>query len=347
MRRLLALLLLAAPPLWAGSPAFTGSARLISTDVPQSDADSLIRLYQMTAGDSWTDKTNWLKTATVASWTGITVTAGRITRVQKITKNLVGSTSGWVLPGGLVDVILNTNAGLTGDLTTWTIPDTLDTLYVYLTGLSGDLSAWVPPVGLLTLNLNNTSITGDISGWTLPTGLQYLYVNNTALSGDVSGWTLPASLLGLRLNSTSVTGDVSGWAWPAGLATLNLSTSALSGDISGWVIPGLSIFDASASSISGVPDLSACTGAIIAVQNCALTQANVDAWLAAIYVRRAGITFASTSINLSGTNAAPSGVYQDGDPPTTGLEYAYELCNDPEAEGFHDWAITWTGGSCS
>jgi len=48
------------------------------------------------------------------------------------------------------------------------------------------------------------------------------------------------------------------------------------------------------------------------------------------------------SIGYGGTNAAPSGTYQDGDPPTTGKEYIYELENDPETEGFNVWAITYT-----
>jgi hypothetical protein len=76
-------------------------------------------------------------------------------------------------------------------------------------------------------------------------------------------------------------------------------------------------------------------------QNCGLSQADVDAVLAAIYARRASFTATAPSLNISGTNADPSGVYQDADPPTTGLEYVYELRNDPEAEGFKKWTITY------
>jgi len=47
-------------------------------------------------------------------------------------------------------------------------------------------------------------------------------------------------------------------------------------------------------------------------------------------------------MRIGGTNATPSGVYQDGDPPTTGKEYIYELENDPESEGFRLWEIDYT-----
>jgi hypothetical protein len=79
-------------------------------------------------------------------------------------------------------------------------------------------------------------------------------------------------------------------------------------------------------------------------QNCGLLEADVDAVLAAIYARRASFTYATPSLNVGSDNEAPSGIYQDGDPPTTGLEYVYELANDPESEGFNTWVITYNGG---
>jgi hypothetical protein len=72
-----------------------------------------------------------------------------------------------------------------------------------------------------------------------------------------------------------------------------------------------------------------------------LIQASVDAVLAGIYTDRATYLYATPELDLLGYgNATPSGIYQDADPPTTGLEYKYELINDPEAEGFNKWDIT-------
>jgi len=77
-----------------------------------------------------------------------------------------------------------------------------------------------------------------------------------------------------------------------------------------------------------------------------LIEADVDALLAGIYADWASFTYATPSLDIAGdSNAAPSGVYQDGDPPTTGLEYVYELANDPETTGNETWTITYEGGS--
>ena len=57
---------------------------------------------------------------------------------------------------------------------------------------------------------------------------------------------------------------------------------------------------------------------------------------------RANYTRTGLTLLIHGSNASPSGIYQDGDPPTTGKEYAYELENDPESEGFNTWAITYS-----
>lgn len=73
----------------------------------------------------------------------------------------------------------------------------------------------------------------------------------------------------------------------------------------------------------------------------ALTQAVVDGILADLYAGGAGFTYNTPTLNVGGTNAAPSGTYQDADPPTTGMEYIWELVN---AFSKH-WTITYNGGS--
>jgi hypothetical protein len=84
------------------------------------------------------------------------------------------------------------------------------------------------------------------------------------------------------------------------------------------------------------------TSIALEVSGLALLQAVVDTIVADIYAGRMGYTFATPTLNVGGTNAAPSGVYADEDPPITGKGFIYELVNDPEAEGFKKWAITYT-----
>ena len=51
-------------------------------------------------------------------------------------------------------------------------------------------------------------------------------------------------------------------------------------------------------------------------------------------------THATPVGNIGGTNATPGGVYQNANPPTTGLEYKHVLVNDGNTEGFNKWAWT-------
>jgi hypothetical protein len=71
---------------------------------------------------------------------------------------------------------------------------------------------------------------------------------------------------------------------------------------------------------------------------CGITQDNVDNLLLALYTYRAtgkGLTFSVPT--------APSGTYQDPSPsaPSSGKEYEYILENDPNAEGFLPWTISY------
>lgn len=74
----------------------------------------------------------------------------------------------------------------------------------------------------------------------------------------------------------------------------------------------------------------------------AYTQAQLDELLQYIYTYRAQWTASAPLLHIGGSNPAASGTYADQDPPTTGKAYIYELVNDPEAEGFSLWAITYT-----
>lgn len=164
-------------------------------------------------------------------------------------------------------------------------------------------------------------------------------------------------------NSTTITdGNVAATAHEyavAGAYTLTISNfsvityfnisgqSTISGDISGWTLPASLVnFRIFNTGVSGAPSTASAQAIIqYQYQNCSLSQADVDAVVQSIYDRRASFTAATPALNIGGTNATPSGTYQDGDPPTTGLEYVYEIANDPETEGFNTWTVTYNGGT--
>ncbi len=210
-------------------------------------------------------------------------------------------------------------------------------------GVIGDIGGWKLPTSLATLKLHNTVLTGDVSSWVLPAPLSMFY-GSAGLSGSLTSWVLPAGLAYLVLPSCGVSGDIGGWVLGASLLQVRLNNTGVSGSIAAWVIPAtMTMLRVYSTTVSGAPIFtSAVALADFQYQDCALSQAMVDAILAAMWARRMSFTNAAPAANLGGTNANPSGVYADPSPadPTTGLEYKYCLVNDPKAEGFNKWAIT-------
>ncbi len=254
-----------------------------------------------------------------------------------------GDLSNWVFPSMLTDLRLNLNS-FSGDISSWVLPSDLTHLYLYDNSFEGDLSSWVLPSALFRLYLHSNSFSGDLSSWVIPSALIDLRLSLNSFSGDLSSWVLPSELTVLQLYTNSFEGDLSSWVLPSALLRLYLHSNSFSGDLSSWVIPSALIdLRLYANSFSAGPSVSSAVALTdYSILNNGLSEAAVDAILLAIYTRRAAFTHATPVLDISGTNATPSGVLQDGDPPTTGLEYVYELRNDPESEGFYVWDITYT-----
>lgn len=136
----------------------------IVTDVPQTECEALVALYNSTNGAGWTNKDNWLVSTVVGDWFGITVSSRRVIRIDLYSNNLVGM-----------------------------IPSEIDSL-INLQGLSlntNQLSGAIPPeLGSLTnlqeLSLNSNQLSGSIP----PelgnlTNLQYLYLYSNQLAGSI------------------------------------------------------------------------------------------------------------------------------------------------------------------
>ena len=77
------------------------------------------------------------------------------------------------------------------------------------------------------------------------------------------------------------------------------------------------------------------------LENMGLPDATVDAILMDIYAGLAGFTAAAPTLTIGGTNAAPSGTYQDPPgAPASGLEAVWEMTHDDKP-----WTVAATGGS--
>jgi hypothetical protein len=177
------------------------------------------------------------------------------------------------------------------------------------------------PARVTTLSIGGCPlITGDLSD--VPAGVTYLSVYGCPrITGDLSD--VPARVTTLSVsNCPLITGDLSDV--PAGVTILYA-----------YVAPSISPVG-----IQHLTDISD-----IRIDSNNYSTSVVDSVLLAMYNSRMGFTAAAPSLQIGGTNAAPSGTYQNADPPTTGLEYVYKLVNDPDGDGHRKWAISWTGGS--
>ena len=189
------------------------------------------------------------------------------------------------------------------------------------------------PTGLTSLTLYNLAgLTYNANTNPLPTGLTYLYLSSLAgLTYNANTNPLPTGLTSLTLISLAgLTYNANTNPLPTGLTSLYLySLAGLTWEIkSGAAWPT----GATAAVITGCPSVT-CTAwtdnSIRSIQaENAYSQANVDAFLNAIWANKANFTYAAPTLDLlGGSNAAPSGIYQYNATPTTGKEKAYALVN--------------------
>jgi len=155
---------------------------VVPVDVPQSEVDALIYLFETTNGGSWTTNTNWLTSTTVGTWHGITVVGGHVTQVNLNGNNVIGTVNGSTFFAGLpslTHLYLYANATLAFNCALSDLPASMAWLDLYntdsvITGALSDL-----PATMTDLYLYNTDsvITGALSD--LPATLVYLYLSNT------------------------------------------------------------------------------------------------------------------------------------------------------------------------
>ena len=185
---------------------------------------------------------------------------------------------------------------------------------------SVDVSAWRPTefrLFSMPAGYAGTFDSADVSAWT-PTTLQINTMPagyaGTFDSADVSAWTpttLQINTMPAGYAGTFDSADVSAWTPTTFLlqsmpvATYTIIITA--GSLSGWT-----------------------TTVTLQFHSNLLSQAQVDQILSDMWTAFATRTVAAGSLNVGGTNSAPSGLLQAANPPTTGKEFAYELVNDSQ-----------------
>ncbi len=183
-------------------------------DVPCSERDALIALYNSTNGSNWDNNTNWLSAQPVDDWYGVTVSGGHVTSINLNGNNLNGSlTKEFTYLPYLEILNLSQNPNLSG-----TIPTDL----FYLThmkeidfegsGFQGNIPTVISNMsGLEKLNLKSNQLTGFIPPGTYSLSkLTLLDLSDNQLEGFIVTSSIGnlGSLVNLDLSDNSFEGNI-------------------------------------------------------------------------------------------------------------------------------------------
>lgn len=136
----------------------------VVTEIPQSECEALIALYNSTDGENWTDNTNWLVSNTPSDWYGVIVESGHITEIVLRENELLGS-----IPVELGNLPALKYLDLYDNLLTGSIPTELANLF-----------------SLISLSLTSNRLTGDIpSELGNLASLEKLWLSSNKLNGNI------------------------------------------------------------------------------------------------------------------------------------------------------------------
>jgi len=208
-----------------------GNAQTVSVQ----DSLALVALYNSTNGANWAYKENWL-VGNVSSWTGITVSNGRVTEIYLSLNHLVGN-----IPPEIGNLSNLLHLYLSSNQLTDSIPPEIGNLsnLEYLDLDSNQLTGSIPSeIGNLSnleyLDLSSNQLTGSIpSEIGNLTNLDQLYLDNNQLTGNIPPEIGNLSnLLDLKLSSNQLLGNIPPEIGNLShLVFLNLSFNQLTGSI--------------------------------------------------------------------------------------------------------------------
>jgi len=224
-------------------PLTSVCAGLNVTEIPLSECDALVELYNSTAGSSWNHHDNWLVTNTPCSWYGVDCNdnPGHVGRLVLNNNNLTGAIPPQVskLPSLLyLDLGFNQLGGRIPSETC-----TLNSLQILLLDdnhLAGNFPYQCGDgngfLSLAQLNLSHNQMSGDIQFGLFQTfdNLTYLNLSSNQFNGTIPKWIsygIP-NLQSLYLSNNQLSGSI-----PPRLGTMtHLKQLDLSlNQLSGWV----------------------------------------------------------------------------------------------------------------
>jgi Leucine-rich repeat (LRR) protein len=158
------------------------------SEIPSSECEALVALYNSTGGPAWEDNTNWLVTDLPSGWYGVNVESGHVTSLYLSYNQLSGT-----IPPELESLSFLSWLDLANNQLNGSIPPEL-----------GNLSS------LNILSLDNNQLNGSIP----PelgnlSSLEYLYLTSNQLSGSIPPELGSLSILSdLRLTNNGLSGGI-------------------------------------------------------------------------------------------------------------------------------------------
>ncbi|MCP4213769.1 MAG: hypothetical protein GY765_03885, partial [bacterium] len=250
------------------------TAPLLS-DIPQTERDALIALYNSTGGDNWKNNSNWRNPGdptqfnvpgTENTWYGVTCDAGA-TKVEAI--DLSSNDLSGPIPAeinnltqlNLLKLEWNQLSGSPPNMAGLTA---LQQLTLRRNSLSGTIPTWLNNLtGLTVLELDNNGFTGAIPDMGSLVNLAILDMRGNQLSGAMPAWLNNlVQLQRLYLNENQLTGPLVSLTDLTNLVYLILSDNQFTGSIPTWIsqFPQLKSLHLSENQFTGnIPDLQGLT----------------------------------------------------------------------------------------
>ncbi|MEN8218678.1 MAG: leucine-rich repeat domain-containing protein [Pseudomonadota bacterium] len=216
--------------------AHAGTDCAAVTEIPSTECEILIELYNNTGGTNWRHNAGWNVTDMPCSWYGVECSGGHISRLSLSSNQLTGS-----IPTELGNLSNLKELWLYGNELTGSIPRELGNLSVLIDlGLSlNDLTGSIPTeLGNLTnlnfLYLSSNQLTGSIpSELGKLTNLSEIYLSDNQLTGSIpTELGKLTDLWALYLSSNELTGSIpSELGKLTNLSEIYLSSNQLTGSI--------------------------------------------------------------------------------------------------------------------
>jgi len=226
-----------AEPQWAQAQTFSCSN---VTEIPTSECNELVTLYNSTGGANWKNNTGWLTTNTPCSWFGLTCSAGQVSKINLFDDNNTpsGTTDGNNLVGTIPNLNLPnlTELVLTYNQLSGTIPDfsnmpNLVKLWLFHNELSGNVPNFTNLPNLADLYLDTNQLSGEIPNFNNLPKLANLGLDYNRLSGNIPNFTNLPNLIGLYLHHNQLSGNIPNFSNLPNLTKLGLDYNQLSGSI--------------------------------------------------------------------------------------------------------------------